>query len=257
MDSNYTLYNGDCLDIMKSLEANSIDFILCDLPYGTTKCSWDVIIPFEDLWKEYERIIKDNGCIALFGTEPFSSAVRMSNPSMYRYDWYWHKTLCSNFLNAKKQPFFKVETISIFYRKCPTYNPQMVEGKPYSISSINRYNPNGHQQTYGIKYKKSFDNVTTRYPDNLIEVKSDTNKKDRLYPAMKPVQLCEYLIKTYTNCNDIVLDNCMGSGSTGVACAYTGRKFIGIEQNKKYFDNSKERVKIAFTERIPDELFEN
>ena len=239
----YTLYNGDCLEIMKEIDDKSIDFILCDLPYGTTKCSWDIVLPFEDLWKEYERIIKDNGCIALFGIEPFSSTIRMSNPSIYRYDWYWHKTLCSNFLNAKKQPFFKVETISIFYKKIPTYNPQMVEGKPYSIFSNNKFNSDGQQQLYGIKYRKKYDNVTTRYPDNLIEIKNEqSNKKDKLHPTMKPVQLCEYLIKTYTNENDIVLDNCMGSGTTGVACLNLNRNFIGIEKDTEYFNIAKKRL---------------
>ena len=126
----YTLYNGDCLEIMKSIDDKSVDFILCDLPYGTTQCKWDVVIPFDELWKNYNRILKDNGCVALFGIEPFSSYIRMSNIKNYKYDWYWHKTLSSNFLNAKTQPFFKVETISIFYSKIPTYNPQMEKGEP-------------------------------------------------------------------------------------------------------------------------------
>ena len=241
MNENVKLLNDDCLKVMKNIPDKSIDMILCDLPYGTTACKWDNIIPFEDLWKEYKRIIKDNGAILLFGTEPFSSHIRMSNLKMYRYDWYWHKTLGSNFLNLKFQPFFRIETISVFYKRKPTYNPEMKQGKPYHKRDGLR--PLSNQQNYGIKRKQQEANTGTRYPDNLIEFSNGNNKN--VHPTQKPVPLLEYLIKTYTNEGDLVLDNCMGSGSTGVACVNLNRKFIGIEMDEKYFNIAKDRINKA------------
>ena len=237
--SQIQLYNGDCLDVMKSIPDSSIDMVLCDLPYGTTNCKWDIIIPFDKLWEQYRRIVKSNGVVALFGIEPFSSMIRMSNQSDYRYDWYWHKTLCSNFVMGKKQPFFKVETISIFYRKSPTYNPIIRYGKPYVVKE-SHVNQGGMQQKYNFAKKTDIKNDGSRFPDNVLEFNSLGGKK--LHPTQKPVELCEYLIKTYTNEGDVVLDNCMGSGTTGVACKNLSRSFIGIEKDSKYFEIAKKRI---------------
>ena len=240
MNENIKLYNNDCLEEMKNIPDKSIDLILCDLPYGTTSCKWDVIIDFEELWKQYKRIIKDNGAILLFGTEPFSSRLRLSNQKMYRYDWYWHKTLGSNFLCLKFQPFFKIETISVFYKKKPKYFPEMKEGKPYSKRYKENVEKHRNQQNFGIKQIDIEENKWTRYPDNLIEFSNGNNKN--VHPTQKPVPLLEYLIRTYTNEGDLVLDNCMGSGSTGVACINLNRRFIGIEKEKEYFDIAKNRL---------------
>ena len=240
--SKIDLYNGDCLQLMKNIPDKSIDMILCDLPYGSTDCKWDMVIPFDKLWQQYNRIIKDNGAILLFGIEPFSSAVRYSNLKMYKYDWYWHKSMCSNFLNAKIQPFFKVETISVFYKKKPTYNPEMKEGKPYK--DIRSTSHTGSQNDrYEKIIRQDIINKGVRYPDNLIEFPNGNNKN--VHPTQKPTPLLEYLIKTYTNENDLVLDNCMGSGSTGVACKNTNRNFIGIELDENYFNIAKKRIEEA------------
>lgn len=233
------LYFGDCIEEMKKIEDNSIDCIICDLPYGTTNCKWDVLIPFEDLWREYERIAKNTTPILLFGIEPFSSYIRMSNIKDFRYDLYWHKTLCSNFMMGKKQPFFKIETISVFYKNSPIYNPIMRKGKPYEIKE-SHIEQKGMQQKYNIKKKADISNEGVRYPDNLIEFNSLGSGK--LHPTQKPIDLLEYLIKTYTDEGGIVLDNCMGSGSTGVACKKLNRKFIGIEKDEKYFEIAKKRI---------------
>lgn len=231
---------GDCLEVMKDIPDKSVDMVLCDLPYGTTSCKWDIVIPLEKLWFQYKRVIKDNGVILLFGTEPFSSSVRLSNTKWYKYDWYWHKSMCSNFLNAKKQPFFKIETISVFYKKSPVYNPQMGEGKPYAAKKCSI---GGQQQKYGVTKHNLSKNEGTRYPDNIIEFSNGNNKNK--HPTQKPVDLLEYLIKTYTNEGAKVLDNCMGSGSTGVACVNTNRDFIGIEKEEKYFEIAKSRIEEA------------
>lgn len=233
------LYNGDCLEVMKDIKDKSIDMILCDLPFEHTCCSWDLLIPFEPLWKQYKRIIKDNGAIVLFGAEPFSSKLRMSNPKMYRYDWIWEKTKYSNFLCLKKQPARNYENICIFYKKQPTYNPEMLKGKPY-IDKRNGIKKQGHQQEYGIKNFVPIENKGERYPNCIIHFSNGNNKN--VHPTQKPVPLLEYLIKTYTNEGETVLDNCMGSGSTGVACMNTNRNFIGIELDKNYFEIAKKRI---------------
>ena len=233
------LWHGDCLELMKDIPDKSVDMILCDLPYGTTDCKWDNIIPFDLLWEEYNRITKEASPILLFGTEPFSSYIRMSNVKDFRYDLYWHKTLCSNFTMGKKQPFFKVETISIFYKKSPTYNPIMRKGKPYEVKE-SHIEQKGMQQKYHFAKKADIKNKGTRYPDNLLEFNSLGSGK--LHPTQKPVPLCEYLIKTYTNEGETVLDNCMGSGTTGVACKNLNRKFIGIELDGAYYEIAKNRI---------------
>ena len=235
---NIKLYKGDCLEVMKNIPNKSIDMILCDLPYGTTKCKWDNIIPFEPLWGQYNRIIKDNGAIVLFGSEPFSSTLRMSNIKNYKYDWKWDKVRGVGHLNAKKRPMMCIEDIMVFYKKQCKYNPQMRDRDKPRISKNN-----ATQEVYG-KTNKNFvgDTLDKKYPLNLITFSKSTQKDMLLHPTQKPVALLEYLIKTYTNEGEIVLDNCMGSGSTGVACINTNRKFIGIELDEKYFDIACNRI---------------
>lgn len=228
------LINDDCLNAMKDIPDSSIDMILCDLPYGTTACKWDNIIPFDQLWEQYNKIIKDNGAICLFGNEPFSSKLRMSNLKYYKYDWVWEKPKGSGFLLAKKKPLKNYEIISVFYKKPPLYNPQFREGKPYKTKQgyIGEYFYTKNPKQTETK------NNGTRYPVSILKFNMSTG----LHPTQKPVELLEYLIKTYTNENELVLDNCMGSGSTGVACVKTNRNFLGIEINKNFYDIAKERI---------------
>ena len=228
------LKQGDCLELMKSIDDKSIDLILCDLPYGTTACKWDSIIPFEPLWDQYNRIIKDNGAIVLFGSEPFSSLLRVSNLKNFRYDWIWEKQQGANFLNCKYQPYKVHEIISVFIKKKHIYYPQMTCGKPY----ISGKGFSGEITNMIPKIQTK--NEGTRYPRSIQRFNID--KKKSLHPTQKPVALLEYLIKTYTNYNDIVLDNCMGSGSTGVACINTNRNFIGFELDSNYFEIAKKRI---------------
>lgn len=228
------LYNNDCLKILPTLPDHSVDMILADLPYGTTRNRWDSIIPMDQLWEQYKRLLKVGGVVALFGDEPFSSSLRLSNPKWYRYDWYWIKNRGSGFLNAKKMPLKAVETISIFYSKLPLYNPQMISGKPYKAKNDTKSNNWGSYKTGWVTNNKG-----TRYPVNAIHF----NKLAKtIHPTQKPVDLLEYLIKTYTNENMTVLDNTMGSGSTGVACKNLNRNFIGIEKDPDYFKLAEGRI---------------
>ena len=231
------LIQGDCLEVMKDIPDKSIDMILCDLPYGTTACKWDTIILFEPLWEQYNRIIKDNGAIVLFGSEPFSSKLRMSNLKMYKYDWIWEKEQGANFMLCKHQPYKVHENISVFSKNKHFYSPQMTEGKPY-ISGKGKSGEITRNVT-----KTQTKNEGTRYPRSIQRFNTGKNKS--VHPTQKPVALLEYLIKTYTNEGEIVLDNCMGSGSTGVACKNTNRDFIGIELDEKYFNVAKERIELA------------
>ena len=233
------LYKGDCLEIMKNIPDGSVDMVLCDLPYGTTACKWDIIIPFEPLWEQYKRIIKDNGAIVLFGSEPFSSQLRMSNLKMYRYDWIWQKTVASNFALSNKQPQKKHENIMVFYKKQPTYNPQMEKGKAY-IDKRSNGTRNVFVGTESNFKKQPIKNEGTRYPSSIQKFSNGNNKN--VHPTQKPVELLEYLIKTYTDENEVILDNCMGSGSTGVACKNLNRNFIGIELDETYFNIAKDRI---------------
>ena len=236
----YKLYKGDCLEIMKNITDKSIDMILCDLPYGTTDCKWDSIIPFEPLWEQYKRIIKDNGAIVLFATQPFTTKIISSNLKEYRYNWYWKKNNVTGGVFAKVQPMRCIEDICVFYKKKPTYNPQGIVKLDKSRLEIHKGNENS---VYRIsKNDTKHETFYTNYPKNVLEFKNDNMNKDRLHPTQKPVPLLEYLIKTYTNPGETVLDNCMGSGSTGVACINTGRKFIGIEMDDGYFDIAKSRI---------------
>jgi site-specific DNA-methyltransferase (adenine-specific) len=237
-----TLIHGDCLEEMKQLPDKSIDMILCDLPYGTTSCHWDQIIPMDKLWSEYSRIIKSNGCIALFGGEPFSSFLRMSNIKQYKYDLYWQKERPTNIFNLKKSFGKTVENIVIFYKKQPVYNPQ----KYIETRSVSNRVRNGRLPktlaTNQIQPTEYIDDGT-RYPkDVLCFARDHIAKGKNLHPTQKPVKLLEYLINSYTNKGHTVLDNCMGSGSTAIACLNTGRQFIGIEKDEQYFKIAKKRI---------------
>ena len=233
------LRQGDCLELMKDIPDKSIDMILCDLPYGTTACKWDVIIPFEPLWDEYKRIIKDRGAIVLFGSEPFSSKLRISNIKGYKYDWIWDKKSISNPQLAKKQPLKNFETISVFGtgKHGIVYYPQglIKIKKPRAKGDKANTEKLGH-----VKRSADYIRVYTNYPKALALQFSRPSKS--LHPTQKPVNLLEYLIKTYTKEGETVLDNCMGSGSTGVACINTNRNFIGIELDENYFNIAKERI---------------
>jgi len=234
------IYCGDCLEVMKGIEDKSIDMILADLPYGTTACKWDTIIPFEPLWKQYKRIIKDNGAIVLTASQPFTSALVMSNVDWFRYELIWEKEKASNFMLLKKQ-FGKVhENILIFCKTSTKYNPIKILANPDKIDKRKRFNDVIKKDgvTPELKLYRPVDNGL-RYPTSVLYFNRDENA---LHPTQKPVALFEYLIKTYTNEGDLVLDNTAGSGTTGVACKNTNRNFILIEQDEKYCDIIKERV---------------
>ena len=228
---------GDCLEVMKTIPDKSIDAIICDLPYGTTACKWDSVIPFEPLWAQYKRIIKGNGAIVLFGQEPFSSLLRMSNIGEYKYDWIWDKVKPGTFATAKYQPLRQHELISVFYKNFGAYNPQMTERDKPKTSK--RY---GNSDSASLKYNDGLNRKYTQlYPKTILKY-SNATQKGKVHPTQKPVDLLEYLVKTYTNQGDTVLDNCMGSGTTGVACKNLSRKFIGIEQDANYFEIASKRI---------------
>jgi site-specific DNA-methyltransferase (adenine-specific) len=240
------LIYGDCLEKMKDIPDKSVDMILCDLPYGTTACKWDVIIPFEPLWEQYKRVIQDNSAIALFGSEPFSSYLRLSNIKDYKYDWIWNKKLAGNGILAKKQPLKIHEIVSVFHSKI--YYPQKTKGKLRSkmTSGIKVCELNGGD---GVRDAKEYQN-DDYYPISIQEFGIGNLRINRQHPTQKPVPLLEYLIKTYTLEGETVLDNTMGSGSTGVACVNTDRDFIGIEKDEDYFLIAKQRIKDAMKEHI-------
>ena len=277
------LYNGDCLEVMKEIPSKSVDMILCDLPYQVTKNKWDTIIPMNDyiiandeslekdefylkqflkglskkeidkiwkenkkegLWSYYNRIIKDNGAILLFGQDIFSAQLINSNLKMYKYKWFWKKDRPSGFLNAKKMPLKDVEEILVFYKKCPIYNPQFWEGIPLHGMGTKYKEGNLGNNNYGkfashTNPSANREGDTKKYPRQVLEFK---RPHPPIFPTQKPIDLCEYLIKTYTNEGDLVLNNCMGSGSTGVACKKLNRKFIGIELNSETFNLAKDRI---------------
>jgi len=236
------IYNMDCLEGMKLIPDKSIDMILCDLPYGTTKCKWDVVIPFKPLWEQYERIIKDNGAIVLFGSEPFSSSLRLSKIELFKYDWIWDKVSVVGFANAKKMPLRNIEVISVFYKNQPTYNPQgLIKIKPKKIKNGRTHKEKGEKGITAInggRFKEDYIQEYTNYPKQILTF----NREKGLHPTQKPVALFEYLIKTYTNEGETVLDNCMGSGTTAVACINTNRNFIGFELDKHYCDIANKRI---------------
>jgi len=229
------LIQGDCLQEMQNIESGSIDAIITDPPYGTTACKWDSVIDFELMWEQLNRIIKPNGAIVLFGSEPFSSALRMSNIKKYKYDWIWNKPKGTGHLNAKKQPMNDFENIVIFYNKQCLYNPQFTDGEPYNSKSGKK-----QFEGYGKDLRIGNDNKGKRYPKRVQ--KFNVVERGTVHPTQKPIALMEYLIRTYTNENETVLDFTMGSGSTGVAAKNTNRSFIGIEQDENYFKIAEERI---------------
>jgi DNA modification methylase len=237
------LLHGDCLELMKSIPNKSIDMILCDLPYGTTACKWDVVIPFEPLWKEYKRIIKDRGCIALFGSEPFSSHLRMSNIKDYKYDLYWVKEKPVNFFQLKRRFGKLTENICIFYDKQPTYNAQKEKHLGKKVTNRPSENAKFKNEIIGLSNStmKPYNDDGTRFPCDILKFRREV-LGTTMHPTQKPVALLEYLVKTYTLENETVLDNCMGSGSTGVACINTNRNFIGIEKDETYFKIAEKRI---------------
>ncbi len=225
---------------MKAIPDGSIDMILCDPPYGiTARNKWDSVIPFEQLWGQYERIIKDNGAIVLFGSGMFSADLMRSNYKLWRYNLVWEKTTSTGFLNARKMPLRSHEDIIIFYKRCPTYNPQKTQGKRKVSKASSKVNCK-QSSNYNIVPLTTYDS-TERFPKSVLKFSTD-KQKAALHPTQKPVALMEYLIRTYTNEGDTVLDNCMGSGTTGVACINTGRNFIGYELDKEYFEISQKRI---------------
>jgi site-specific DNA-methyltransferase (adenine-specific) len=246
------LIQGDCLEKMKDIPDGSIDMILCDLPYGTTACKWDTIIPFEPLWEQYKRIIKDNGAIVLTASQPFTSALVMSNPKMFKYEWIWDKHIPRNFINAKIMPMQKHENVLVFGKGKLKYNPQMtLRDKPVTVKN---YSKKDKDSAYKLNSDGSNDEsytYTHRNPDTIIIGCWEANK-GKLHSTQKPVALFEYLIKTYTNEGDLVLDNCMGSGTTGVACKNLNRNFIGIELDPEYFKIAEKRIDV--NEKLVKEL---
>nr|UWF89296.1 MAG: DNA methylase [Bacteriophage sp.] len=244
---NYRLFNGECIEIMKNEIADeSIDLILCDLPFGVTDCYWDNIIDFDLLWEQYNRIIKKNGAIVLFSIQPFTTKLIHSNLKNYRYSWYWIKNKSTGFAFSKHQPLRKVEDINVFYRRKPLYVPQGLKKLDKPIVKKRKgkkeesvYNSETLTKEHIVKY--------TNYPTNILYFNKESKT---IHPTQKPVDLLEYIIKTYTKENEIVLDNCMGSGSTGVAAANTSRRFIGIEMDEKHYNNAKNRIERAYFNNI-------
>ena len=251
--NTYKIGCGDCLQLMQDIPDGSVDMVLCDLPYGTTQCKWDTVIPFEPMWEQYKRVLAPDAPVVLFGDEPFSSMLRMSNLQWYKYDWYWRKSRPSGFTNAKLKPLKDIETISIFSTGMTAngstrnmlYNPQGLQDCDLDWSRPSRYlnnsgvSPARKSHSLHRKIEKS------GYPRQVLDFSN--HNADLLHPTQKPVALMEYLIRTYTNEGDLVLDNCMGSGTTGVACINTGRSFIGFEKDADYFNIAHDRISAALS----------
>ena len=238
-----TVHEGDCLELMKRIPDGSVDMILCDLPYGTTRNKWDSIIPLDELWAQYERVIKDRGAIVLTAQTPFDKILGASNLKLLRYEWIWRKNRGTGHLNAKRMPLKNHENILVFYKKLPTYIPQFTEGEPYirkdcGKDSLNKGNYGRTNETHTTVSKGG------RYPLSVVDFSS---VERTIHPTQKPVALFEYLIRTYTNEGETVLDNCIGSGTTAVAAINTGRKFIGIEQESEYVEIARKRIADAYS----------
>lgn len=243
------LYLGDCLDILNEFEDNSVNMVLCDLPYGTTACSWDSIIPLQPLWDQYNRICKENAAMVFTAAQPFTTILAASNIKNFKYEWIWEKPQGTNPMNAKVMPLKSHENILVFYRKKPIYNPQMWFSTPYSGFSSETSKIG---EVYNKAKSKHRDNPEgSRYPKTILKFKQEKG----LHPTQKPVELMRYLIKTYSNKNDVILDNTMGSGTTGVACVLENRKFIGIEKDEKYFKVAQDRIKNTETTNNLEEFF--
>ena len=243
-NENYWFMRGDCLERMREIPDGSVDMVMCDLPYGTTACKWDTIIPFEPLWAEYKRVCKKNAAIVLTASQPFTSGLVMSNVTHFRYDWIWHKTHPTGHLNAKRRPMSAHESVLVFcFGKLP-YSPQKTYGHTRKVSSAHHRRYCKKTDVYGSHGLTGYDS-TERYPRTVLTFKSD-KQTTSIHPTQKPVALMEYMIRTYTNPEETVLDNCMGSGTTGVACAKTGRKFIGVERDETYFLDAVDRIMTAY-----------
>ena len=242
------LIKGDCLEEMKGIADGSVDMVLCDLPYGTTQNKWDLVIPLEPLWKEYWRLLKPNGIVVLTAQTMFTASLMVSSPNEHRYNLIWEKTKAGGFLNARRMPLQSHEDIVVFYKSLPTYNPQMEPGKPYTKKAAS----NGDGKNYGKfeRQGKTAVNIGKRFPRSILKIPNDNHGS--VHPTQKPVALMEYLIRTYTNKGETVLDNTMGSGTTGVACVNTGRNFIGIERDEKYFEIAKERIEKAKMDKLEE-----
>ncbi|MCM1515185.1 MAG: site-specific DNA-methyltransferase [Paraprevotella sp.] len=246
------LFEGDCLKYLKQFPDNSIDMVLCDLPYGTTQNKWDSVIPLSKLWKEYERVVKDNGAIVLTSQGLFTAQLMMSNPKMFKYKWIWEKSKPTNFLNAKKQPLRKYEDVCVFYKKQPTYNPQMTKGEPYN-KGIRKNQLSG---SYGDFQPVHVHSDGERYPIDIIYFKTAESEGRVIHPTQKPIELGRYLVRTYSNPGDLILDNTFGSGSFLVAALLEGRNFVGVEKNKNvelfkkididFIDEAKKRLRDAW-----------
>lgn len=251
----FDIHVGDCLDVMAGIPDGSVDMALCDLPYGVTNNKWDSVIPFEPLWAHYWRVLKKNGAVVLTAAQPFTSALVMSQVKAFKYQWVWEKSKVTGVLNAKKQPLRNHEDVVVFYRQQPTYNPQGVESCSIRASTgINSagFNSNNYGKI-GVKPTPDgrYEQTQTGYPRSVLKIASEGKTT---HPTQKPVALMEYLIKTYTNEGETVLDNCMGSGTTGVACVKTGRNFIGIERDPGYFEIAKARIEAAYAQTpTPDQ----
>jgi site-specific DNA-methyltransferase (adenine-specific) len=246
--SSNTLIHGDCLDVMGYIKDKSIDMIFCDLPYGTTNCRWDSIIDLEQLWNHYKRIIKDNGAILLFAQTPFDKVLGSSNLEWLKYEWIWEKTQATGFLNAKKMPLKAHENILVFYKNLPTYNPQKTEGHKPINSYTKKASVQNKTEIYGtVKQDISGGGETDRYPRSVLKFPSDKQKNKlngTIHSTQKPLALIEYLIKTYSNEGDLILDNASGSGTTGIAAVYNNRNYIMIEKEKEYIELTQKRFDI-------------
>ena len=243
---NYNIQSGDCLELMKEIPDESVNLICCDPPYGTTSIKWDSVLDFGRMWEEYGRIIKPKGVICLFGSQPFTSQLICSKLDWFRYELVWNKNKCGSPGLAKHRPMKTHENVIIFYKNAGgTYNPQMEKGEPFKRKSknpegyVSKRNPHG----YGLKPVKEFENKGTRYPKSILNISRDFSAQQQVHPTQKPVPLMEWLIKTYSNSGEMVLDNCMGSGSTGVACMKLNRQFIGMETDLEYYKIAEERIK--------------
>lgn len=231
------LYNGDCMEAMQEIPDHSVDMVLCDPPYGLTHSKWDFVLPLDEMWKHYGRIAKENAAIVLFSQQPFTTTLIGSNPKHFRYEWIWQKSNVTGFLNANRMPLKTHENILVFYAKLPTYNPQFTEGKPY------RTRRTGTPEAYNCFERIETVSDGKRYPKDVLSFPNSGERES--HPTQKPVALLEYLIRTYTNEGETVLDSCMGSGSTGVAAANAGRRFIGIELDRDYFETARRRIREA------------
>ncbi len=235
---NYSLYEGDCLEVMRGIPSSSVDLVLCDLPYGTTQNKWDCLIDLSLLWENYNRICKTNAAMVFTAQTPFDKVLGTSNLENLRYEWVWQKNISTGFMNANKMPLKIHENILVFYRTLPVYNPQFSVGTPFKTKRKGKVDTGENYGKVGITVRTDTINDGKRYPNTILYFPREIG----LHPTQKPVPLFEYLIRTYTNEGAVVLDSCMGSGTTGVACVRSGRSFLGIEKDHKYFETARQRI---------------